>query len=97
MVADTIALVDVGFQGSPYTWTNAIDGIDLIKERLDRALANPSKLNTYPNTQVLHLPRTYSDHCPLLISLFNDKLPSPFPFRCKEAWLSHDMFKDFFH
>ncbi|XP_021841367.2 uncharacterized protein [Spinacia oleracea] len=84
LLADAASLVDLGYHGNPYTWTNAHEGMDLIRERLDRALANPPWLNTFPNTQVLHLPKAYSDHCPVLVSVFNDKLPGPFPFRCKE-------------
>lgn len=66
---DMAGLVDLGFQGNPHTWTNARDGAALIKERLDRALANAKWLECFPKTKVLHLPRTYLDHAPILISL----------------------------
>uniref|UniRef100_A0A803N1W5 Uncharacterized protein n=1 Tax=Chenopodium quinoa TaxID=63459 RepID=A0A803N1W5_CHEQI len=49
--ADAACLVDLGFSGNPFTWHNAREGDDLIRERLDRALGNPSWLNTYPNSQ----------------------------------------------
>ncbi|XP_056687673.1 uncharacterized protein [Spinacia oleracea] len=89
-------LVDVGFNGNPYTWTNSRDGADMIKERLDRALFNASWLEQFPHTKVSHLPRTYSDHAPLIISLDNPRIAGPFPFRCKEVWMEHPNFKDFF-
>ncbi|XP_021728049.1 uncharacterized protein LOC110695134 [Chenopodium quinoa] len=41
-LADAACLVDLGFSG---------EGLDLVRERLDRALGNPVWLNTYPNTQ----------------------------------------------
>lgn len=93
VLADAAFLVDLGFQGNPFTKINAREGMGII---LDKALANPSWLNTYPNTQVLHLPKTYSDHCPLLINVFSDKLFGPFPFCCKELWLSHPNFHELF-
>ncbi|XP_021736898.1 uncharacterized protein LOC110703402 [Chenopodium quinoa] len=50
-LAEAACLVDLGFSGNPFTWHNAREGLDLIQEILDRALGNPSWLNTYPNTQ----------------------------------------------
>uniref|UniRef100_A0A803N9G1 RNase H type-1 domain-containing protein n=1 Tax=Chenopodium quinoa TaxID=63459 RepID=A0A803N9G1_CHEQI len=44
-------LVDLGFSGNPFTWKNAREGLDLIQERLDRALGNSNWLNTCPNIQ----------------------------------------------
>ncbi|XP_056688797.1 uncharacterized protein [Spinacia oleracea] len=49
---DAAGLVDLGFHGNPYTWTNARDGAGLIKERLDRALANSPWLDIFPHTQI---------------------------------------------
>ncbi|XP_021761442.1 uncharacterized protein LOC110726271 [Chenopodium quinoa] len=96
MLVDAACLVDLGYNGNPYTWHNAREGAANIRERLDRALANPSWLNTFPNTMVTHLPRTFSDHNPLLITLFNLHIAGNYPFRCKMAWLDHDEFKDYF-
>ncbi|XP_056688018.1 uncharacterized protein [Spinacia oleracea] len=53
-------------------------------------------MEAYPHTKVHHLPRTYSDHAPILISLSNITASGPFPFRCKEVWLSHPDFSNFF-
>lgn len=62
--------MDMGFSGNQFTWTNAREDMALIQERLDRTLFNASWLETLPQTQVTHLPRSYSNHCP----------PSYFPF-----------------
>uniref|UniRef100_A0A803LUB2 RNase H type-1 domain-containing protein n=1 Tax=Chenopodium quinoa TaxID=63459 RepID=A0A803LUB2_CHEQI len=59
MLADAACLVDLGFNGNPYTWHNAREGAAIIRERLDRAMANPSWLNNFPNTQN---PLYYIDH-----------------------------------
>ncbi|XP_021773155.1 uncharacterized protein LOC110737090 [Chenopodium quinoa] len=45
-------LVDLGFHGNPFTWTNAREGIELIQQRLDRAMGNLSWVNAFPHTKV---------------------------------------------
>lgn len=57
-------LIDLGFHGSRFTWTNKRRHGNTILERLDRFLANYEWLNLYPDAVVKHLPRTFSDHCP---------------------------------
>lgn len=89
-------MVDLGFHGNPYNWNNAREGLSLIRERLDRILAKPSWLNTYPATQVFYLPKTYSDHCPILVTLSNDDYYcGVFPFCCQETWLLNNSFSSF--
>lgn len=61
------ALVDMGYSGSPFTWTNLRAGLANIQQRLDRALCNLQWLTKFPGYHVLHLPRTRSDHSPLLV------------------------------
>ncbi|XP_056688698.1 uncharacterized protein [Spinacia oleracea] len=50
---DEAGLVDLGFSGCPFTWTNARDAHHLIQERLDRALANSPWMEAYPHTKNL--------------------------------------------
>ncbi|KAL0444096.1 UNVERIFIED_CONTAM: hypothetical protein Slati_2132300 [Sesamum latifolium] len=56
-------LVDVGFQGSQFTWTD-----HRLWQRLDRILLSSAWIDGCPNTLVRHLPHCGSDHCPLLIT-----------------------------
>ncbi|OMP00911.1 reverse transcriptase [Corchorus capsularis] len=60
-------LLDLGFQGPTYTWTNRRQGRHRIHERLDRALSNVEWRLRFPEAIVKHLPRFYSDHCPILV------------------------------
>ncbi|KAL8473667.1 hypothetical protein ACS0TY_030494 [Phlomoides rotata] len=67
---DTISqmgLQDLGFSGNKFTWSNGRAGEANIMVRHDRALANPSWRVLCENSRVLHLPRTNSDHSPILI------------------------------
>lgn len=93
---DLAGISDLGFNGNPYIWTNAGEGVELIQERLDRALASSRWLDILSQTQVTHLPFTHSDHFPLLMSLHDNNSGGPYPFRGKEAWSLHDDFKSFF-
>uniref|UniRef100_A0A803LLL4 Uncharacterized protein n=1 Tax=Chenopodium quinoa TaxID=63459 RepID=A0A803LLL4_CHEQI len=49
---DAAGLIDLGSNGPKFTWDNGREGIDLIRERLDRALSNAEWLRAYPNTQI---------------------------------------------
>lgn len=87
-------LIDLGFSGSKYTWTNKRMRGALIFERPDRIVANSEWLNIYPEAHVLYLPRTHSDHCPLMRILHKNRPHTKNIFRMKTMWLSH---QEFFH
>lgn len=93
---DEAGLVDLGYSGNPFTWENMREGVACIKEKLDRVLANPTWLQNFPQTQVLHLPRIYSDHSPIVVSIINRNVSGNYPFRYKEVLLEHPDFKQFF-
>lgn len=60
-------LGDLGFKGSKYTWRNKRESDSFIKERLDRALANPGWCSKFPEVEVHVLPVCTSDHNPLWV------------------------------
>lgn len=98
-------LSDLGFQGPSYTWTNRRHGGLRIHERLDRALANADWRILFPEAIVKHLPRFYSDHCPILVQckeevyiqckeeVYTDA--SKRPFRFQAMWLKHEEAPDY--
>jgi exonuclease III len=83
-------MIDLGFSGPKYTWSNCHDMNSLIMERLDRVLANPDWKILFPEASVSHLTRTHSDHCPVLLNLCpNIPCMLPRPFRFESIWFSH--------
>ena len=68
-------LMDLGFFGPKYTWSNLRGISDLIQECFDRCWADSDWKLLYPEAIVCHLPRVNSDHYPLLLNL--DTLPPP--------------------
>jgi hypothetical protein len=67
-------LQDLGYTGDIFTWNNKQSETQLIKERLDRFLANSEWANQFPSYQNSHLLRFKSDHSPILLE-FNHCLP----------------------
>ncbi|XP_071905811.1 uncharacterized protein [Coffea arabica] len=55
-------LLDAGFEGLQFTWTNGV-----VWQRLDRALHNGAWNELFRSSKVFHLLRGCSDHAPLLI------------------------------
>lgn len=89
-------LLDLGFSGPKFTWTNNRRGQGKIRERLDRAVCNPACRLKFPYHFVKYLPRTHSDHHPLLISCAqrSPSVPSGIsPFRIQELWFCHPTFE----
>uniref|UniRef100_A0A2N9J763 CCHC-type domain-containing protein n=1 Tax=Fagus sylvatica TaxID=28930 RepID=A0A2N9J763_FAGSY len=86
-------MIDLGFSGPKFTWSNCHDINSLIMEWLDRAFANPNWRILFPEASVSHLTQTHSDHCPLLLTLCPIIPRSlPRPFRFENIWLSHSDF-----
>lgn len=96
-------LMDMGFKGPAYTWTNKQYTSNLIFERLDRVVATVSWNNMFPHAHVNHLPRIRSDHHPILLRTNERPLPKPnfrfenwwcntddFDEQCKENWLASE-------
>ncbi|XP_038697968.1 uncharacterized protein LOC119995523 [Tripterygium wilfordii] len=80
-------LFDSGFSGSSFTWTNR-----RCWARLDRMCVNSEWQNKFASTLVSHLPRTNSDHSPLLVKIVDHHHNGPKPFRFLNVRFSH---KDF--
>lgn len=82
-------LLEVNFSGSKFTWCNNQAGIARKWALLDRCLLNPCCSALFETYFIKHLPRLFSDHAPLLLTLspriFNRKKI----FRFDNFWLDY--------
>jgi hypothetical protein len=83
---DIFGMVDLGFTGNQYTWSNNRQGNCIIKERLDRGLASSSWVHLFPEYSLLHIPAFSSDHHPILLNTSGSPLFLPRPFKFEEFW-----------
>jgi hypothetical protein len=83
---DSCGMIYLGFSGNPYTWSNKRQGHHLIKERLDRGIANSLWVQLFPHYSVQHLPAYSSDHNPIILNMVPTDLTLPRPFRFEEFW-----------
>jgi hypothetical protein len=82
-------MVDLGFMGNPFTWSNNRAGNCLIKERLDRGFANTDWIKLFPSYSIVHLPSYSSDHNPIILDTAVSSVYLPKPFRFEEFWTTH--------
>ncbi|KAK9902987.1 hypothetical protein M0R45_001378 [Rubus argutus] len=75
-------LIDLGFVGSKFTWSNKFTKI-----RLDRAFATSFWSDIFPQTRVNVLPLSVSDHAPLLVQLHLSQEESYWSQHAKVHWL----------
>lgn len=88
-------MIDIGFSGTRFTWSNHRALTHLIQERIDRVFVNVTWYKLYPETCVSHLKWSHFDQCPILMSLeSNLGLMLPWPFRFQPMWLSHPSFPE---
>ncbi|KAM0872963.1 hypothetical protein ACQ4PT_038412 [Festuca glaucescens] len=66
---DACNLVDLGYSGPKFTWTNRQDAQCNIRVRLDRAVANEGFSSMFEGCSVENIITTTSDHYAILISL----------------------------
>lgn len=83
---DNLSLIDLGFIGHPFTWSNKRTDDENIQQRIYRGVANSDWPSLYPHTTIHHLPVIGSDHNPLLLNTSTDN-NHPKPFRFELMWL----------
>lgn len=85
-------MIDLGYQGADFTWSNG-----RVRERLDRCFCNGDWRLCFPEAKVVHLLKTRSNHCPVLVKLqsvtSNTRLNPPFWFQA--MWMQHAEYADF--
>lgn len=89
-------LLDLGFSGLSFTWTNNRVSRANIKQRIDRVFCNFSWKRRFQNHVVKYLPRVCSDHHPILIAV-HSREPQPrreSGFKILEMWYRHPTFEN---
>ncbi|GKV18359.1 hypothetical protein SLEP1_g28755 [Rubroshorea leprosula] len=87
-------MMDMGFVGGRFTWTNMQSNGNIIRECLDRFWCNPEWKICFPEATVYHLPRVHSDHNPVLLNLdLGHPLIGKHPFRMEKFWVDHPKFQ----
>ena len=81
---DHFGMIDVGFAGNPFTWSNNRKCLKNIKERLDRGLASSSWVHIHPDFSLIHLSIHNSDHNPISLNTNTTSCYLPRPFRFEE-------------
>lgn len=85
-------LVDLETTGPFITW-RCSHSSRILLSRLDRALASEAFLGYWASVSAMVLPRTSSDHHPILLK-WKENLPEAMkPFRFQSFWVSHKEFK----
>ncbi|XP_026378739.1 uncharacterized protein LOC113273195 [Papaver somniferum] len=87
-------LIDLGYKGPAYTWTNGRCMDNLIRQRLDRVLVNPEWCISFSFVVVIYLPRLSSDHAPILLNTCRNISRSPLNYKFEAMWLAHPEFLD---
>ena len=86
-------MINIGFSGPRFTWTNRRDLHGLIQERIDRFFVNPNWCLLYLEAKVVHLTRCHSDHCPVLLEMQPGVSGGRNrPFKFQTCWLSDPSF-----
>ncbi|XP_019157960.1 PREDICTED: uncharacterized protein LOC109154682 [Ipomoea nil] len=91
-------LIDLGYNGTKFTWMRGINSSTFRGARLDRALGNLDWKLKFSEATVSHLPMLSSDHCPLLINTGRDQTVSTCrSFKFNMAWTTHATFQALVH
>ncbi|XP_070022131.1 uncharacterized protein [Nicotiana sylvestris] len=89
---DNCEVKDLGYVGPKFTWCNNWEARRRIWKRLDRVFVNDLWCQTMQNNVVKHLPRTGSDHRPLLLKCYNKNNNSIKYFKFLDFWTEQPSF-----
>lgn len=91
-VIEDCSLSDMDLIGYPFTWERGSGTTDRIEVRLDRDLVSIGFMNKFPEAKLYNLEISTSDHCPILLELYNSKVEFQVKrFRFENAWLREPM------
>ncbi|KAL6202102.1 hypothetical protein ACLB2K_025813 [Fragaria x ananassa] len=94
-MSDVCELIHVDTKGAEFTWVRRRGFRGNVELRLDRSLANLNWMEEWDQFDCCTLPRTCSDHNPLLMSFSKFTGPRFSLFRFRKMWLEHKDFMSF--
>ncbi|CAN1251184.1 hypothetical protein LINPERPRIM_LOCUS7647 [Linum perenne] len=84
-----LRLIDIGFTGPSFTWSNNHLDNSIIYERLDRFLLNDPWIRQWPESIVEHKDSSSSDHRPIVLFPVPPTPPSKRLFRFDNRWIEY--------
>ncbi|KAI3985539.1 hypothetical protein MKX01_004369 [Papaver californicum] len=88
-----MALIDLGYIGDPYTWSNHRQEPHLVMCRLDRAFVNNQWISKHGNSRLFHLIDHGSDHRPIMLKTDLEAYNKHKQFRFQNGWLKESSCK----
>ena len=87
---DDCGLCDLGYKGCKFTWKKGNNPLTVVRERLDRFVADVNWCGLFPNYMVKPFAQYRSDHAPILLTTWNahDRGRQHNSFRFEALWLS---------
>ncbi|KAG6627511.1 hypothetical protein CIPAW_15G134000 [Carya illinoinensis] len=82
---DSYGLIDIGFSGPTFTWTNNRQGKAMIRERLDWRIANALWRMLFSDATIQHLVSSTSDHKLFLLNTMKIRKNAS-QFKFEEFW-----------
>lgn len=85
-ILEDCRLMDIGFEGPPFTWVKIISENNYVKERLDRGAANMNWLALFLDAIIENQCPYSSDHALISLNLTPRKSYLPRPFKFEWMW-----------
>lgn len=87
--SDSSDLIHLPTVGAEFTWTNKRRGSAHTERRLDRVVCNDPLINYWGSSTCCTLPRSKSDHHPILLKLQKDIATFSSSFKFLKMWSTH--------
>ncbi|XP_021598828.1 uncharacterized protein LOC110604828 [Manihot esculenta] len=88
------SLIDLGFKGTPFTWSKGGINSSYKAVRLDHCLCTEIWHTIFSRVTVINAPKLHSDHCPIFMNCFGVTNSSVRRFHFQTAWTARKDFID---
>ncbi|GAA0158946.1 hypothetical protein LIER_38761 [Lithospermum erythrorhizon] len=87
-----IDVTELASDGDFFTWCRYWKGRGCCLRKLDHTFSNKEWWNIFPSSFVHVREPGLSDHCALIISLNQEAIYDPYPFKYKRFWEEHPLY-----